>query len=69
MANSSLCDAASVVFAVTALDTITVTNDDLTSPGVPTSGGVAGNVLTNDTINGDPIAAGNVSVSLSSDGG
>ena len=69
VANSSLCDAASVVFSVQAPDTLTVTNDDLTSPGVATSGGVAGNVLTNDTINGDPITADDVAVTLSNDGG
>jgi hypothetical protein len=68
-ANTALCDAASVTFVVAPPDTVSLGDDDFTKPGLPQAGGTTPTVLSNDQINGKPIAPSKVSLSLTDLGG
>ncbi|WP_175455784.1 Ig-like domain-containing protein [Pseudoxanthomonas sp. CF385] len=62
--NPANCDSAQVVIAVTTL----VADDDALGPVNGGLGGVAGNVLTNDRLDGAPFAAGTVTLTPTSSG-
>ncbi|WP_159018191.1 gliding motility-associated C-terminal domain-containing protein [Algibacter sp. L3A6] len=67
--NTSNCDTAIAIIVVD-LPIIDAIVDDFTaSPVNGTNGGAVGNVLGNDTLNGDPITSSEVNVTLTSDGG
>lgn len=66
---AGLCDTATAKVVVSAPSVIVAADDDFTAAAVPASGGVAGNVLTNDTLSGNPIIASQVELTLTADGG
>jgi LPXTG-motif cell wall-anchored protein len=48
---------------------LVATDDDFTATPVPAAGGAAGDVLSNDTLNGSPVTASDVTLTLTDDGG
>lgn len=65
-ANVGICDPATVTFTV--LNIVAAEDDAFTTP-VPRTGGTVGNVLDNDTINGQPIDPTTVTVTVTDDAG
>ncbi len=67
--NPTNCDDALVTVVVTPPDILAVDDDFSGNPINGMDGGVAGNVLDNDLLNDDPVDAGDITISVVSDGG
>ncbi|NVJ65995.1 MAG: DUF11 domain-containing protein, partial [Gammaproteobacteria bacterium] len=67
--NPTNCATATVTVVVTAPNIVVVDDDFSDNPVNGTDGGVAGNILTNDTIDGNPIQPGQVTITVTDDAG